>query len=222
MKISYKIAVSTFIFLWIIFLPQKIYGKDITKQELVNYIRQSYEVTDATDEILKALLNENYQGIPYFELVKALMTIDKAYTHIQHQRYGYVVGDITSAVLPFLLMNCGYISIGAAVSSAFRIYDSLEAFNEAVKKKAFNHQVYNYFRYRDEKYSHKDILDPNFLYKTDDGWLFPVDYTEGQPRPLKPEQVYEYARWLYDLKQNPQTFEHDKKAIGEEMRKTIQ
>jgi hypothetical protein len=191
-----------------------------TRQELIDYAKTTWELTDLTDDVISQTLDTSYSGIPYKDYVSYFVVAPSVLNPLLSGDYktaGKKAADFAAdQSISFLLKEAGLSGVFApARLAAWPIEQGLNSFQNAVKEASFKNQILLYFAARSAGNSYGQIValqefdllaaDPDILknnrdlvmkIRYGDGqlWLaYSTSYLVGSVRGYTPEQFYDYA-----------------------------
>lgn len=191
-----------------------------TDAERIARIRQVWDVSDLTDDLISTTLNTSYRGVPYKEWVDHLFTVYDVQAALSARDYNQAVRIVVNfgfkQGLNALIDDTIFASVfGIARLAAWPIEQGLNGFADAVVKKAYARQLFLYRALRDAGNSHEaivalepaDLLDApgingGVVTKTDQRWLtagFLNAFAGYPPSPLTPQLFFEQAQRDYDF-----------------------
>ncbi|HOC54034.1 MAG TPA: Ig-like domain-containing protein [Verrucomicrobiota bacterium] len=191
-----------------------------TDQQVIDYVKNAWELTDLTDDVISQTLDTSYSGIPFKDYVSYFLVAPDILNPLAS-------GDYTTAAskgadfaadqsISYLLEQAGLSGVFAPARLAnWPIEHSLNLFRQAVQDATFKNQMKLYFAARAAGNSYSDIINladsdvmsasPDILKNNRDtitkyeGWLaFEPSYLVGSVPGYTPAQFYDYAeqQWL--------------------------
>ncbi len=187
---------------------------DITKDQAIQYIYNTWKITDLSDKVLSQTLDNSYSGLPYKQWIDFLYNAPKflnplasgdystaaqnAYAYAQSVTFAEAISkaDLTGITAP-------------AELAVWPINHVLNDFAQAVNDAAFRNQTTLYFQARAEGNNYQDIvncqpgdlLPHSLLFKTDQGWLaYQLSYLPSFPAFGTANKFFDYGERLWQAK----------------------
>ena len=191
-----------------------------TRQQLIDYVKTTWELTDLTDDVISQTLDTSYSGIPYKDYVSYFTVAPSVLNPLLSGDYktaGKKAADFAAdQSISFLLKDAGLNGVFApARLAAWPIEQGLNAFQNAVTEASFKNQILLYFAARSAGNSYSEIValgeqellsaDPDILknnrdlvmkIRYGDGklWLaYSTSYLVGSVPGYEPADFYDYA-----------------------------
>ena len=191
-----------------------------TRQELIDYAKTTWELTDLTDDVISQTLDTSYSGIPYKDYVSYFVVAPSILNPLlsgDFKTAGKKAADFAAdQSISSLLKEAGLSGIFAPAKLAvWPIEQGLNSFQNAVKEASFKNQILLYFAARSAGNSYAEIValeefgllsgDPDILknnrdvvmkIRYGDGqlWLaYSTSYLVGSVPGYTPAQFYDYA-----------------------------
>ncbi|HAO77802.1 MAG TPA: hypothetical protein DCQ92_02280 [Verrucomicrobia subdivision 3 bacterium] len=185
-----------------------------TRQELIDYAKTTWELTDLTDDVISQTLDTSYSGIPYKDYVSYFIVAPSVLNPLLSGDYKTAGNNAANFAadqsISFLLEEAGLSGVSApARLAAWPIEQGLNSFQNAVKEASFKNQILLYFAARSAGNSYDDVValqnfdlmsaDRDILIRSDlitkiDGWLaYSTSYLVGSVPGYTPAQFYDYA-----------------------------
>jgi len=191
-----------------------------TRQELIDYAKTTWELTDLTDNVISQTLDTSYSGIPYKDYVSYFTVAPSILNPLLSGDYktaGTKAADFwRDESISYLLKQAGLSGVFApARLAAWPIEQGLNSFQNAVKEASFKNQILLYFAARSAGNSYSEIValeefrllaaDPDILknnrdlvmkirYADGQLWLaYSTSYLVGSVPGYTPAQFYDYA-----------------------------
>lgn len=208
----------------------------LTDAQLRDYVRNSWELTSLTDDVISQYLDTSYEGIPFKDWIEGILTAKDVSAKLQ-------AGDFAGAAeraaefgadqaFDVPLEEAGLSGVSAVASLAvWPIEIALNEFVDAVKKKSFKDQCKLYFAARAHNSADRirnatpsELLDADtsvgLVYKTDEGWLIVnTCYFFCSIRILgfdSPTRFYDYAELLWQAKVRSESLTGEDRAVAGE------
>ncbi len=184
----------------------------ITDQQVKDYVKNTWAITDLTDDVLSEALDTSYSGIPFKSWIKFFIVAPNIVGSLQkgdYQQAGKAAAQYAGdKSIDFLLEQSGLSGVSAVASLAtWPIEQGLINFQQTVSQTSFKKQINLYFEARQynsaadiRNLNPGDVLDAagNPVSKSDDGWLFRyLSYLYGSVPGWTPDQFYAYAEVLW-------------------------
>jgi len=206
-------------------------AKSITDQEIVRFVRTVFKSAEVSDTVLRALLQEKYEGIPYRAWIALILAGEEAYRLIGEGRRVEAARLLAETQLNFALSQ---FAVALGGSSVFAIVQlgvlpikvSLDKFIKVVDDLGLRVQIDCYFKARALRpigETHESILQKRSLsgevFFSDEGWLFAVGGERCErvgvvhPIQLNVRQTLEVARWLWDIGESRRDFLRQRESI---------
>ena len=203
----------------------------ITDQQRINYVKNAWELTDLTDDVISQTLNTSYSGIPFKDFVSYFIAAPDILNPLAGGDYktaGKKAADFAAEQIITQLLEQAVLSGVAAPArlAAWPIEHSLNAFYQAVAYASFKQQMALYFEAREfNSYSAIvnlqpfDLLDGVSISKSGEGWLFKnLSYLYGAVPNYTPAQFFEYAELMWQANQARANYNADEGAIKDAFR----
>ena len=204
---------------WLLFSATPAQGAP-TRQELIDYAKTTWELTDLTDDVISQTLDTSYSGIPYKDYVSYFVVAPSVLNPLLSGDYKTAgqkaAGFAADQSISYLLKQAGLSGVFAPARLAvWPIEQGLNSFQNAVKEASFKNQILLYFAARSAGNSYSEIValeefgllaaDPDILknnrdvvmkIRYGDGqlWLaYSSSYLVGSVPGYTPAQFYDYA-----------------------------
>lgn len=191
-----------------------------SRQQLIDYVKTSWELTELTDDVISETLDTSYSGIPYTDYVSYFTVAPSVLNPLLSGDFKTAgkkaAGFAADHSISFLLKEAGLSGVFApARLAAWPIEQGLNSFQNAVKEASFKNQILLYFAARSAGSSYSEIVglgelellpaDPDILknnrdlvmkIRYGDGqlWLaYSTSYLVGSVPGYTPSQFYDYA-----------------------------
>ena len=209
----------------------------ITDQQAIDYVKNTWELTDLTDDVISQTLNTSYSGIPFKDWINGLINAADVASLLQQQNYTeaakQAAGFGAEAGFNYLLTQVGLEGVSSVAGLAvWPIQHALYSFVNTVGQKTFADQCAFYFAARAHNTADQirdalpfDLLDADvnggLLYKDKDGWLIRVTCDTCTARVLgfdSSTQFYDLAETLWQAKDRTQDLDADQREVGDAFR----
>jgi len=211
----------------------------ITDQQAINFVKNSWNITDLTDDVIIQTLNTSYSGIPFKEYVSYFTVAPEILGPLANGDFstaGKKAADFAADhMISILLKEAGLDGVVAPARMAvWPIEHGLNMFLNAVLAASFKNQILLYFAARSADHSYSEIInlpdsevmsaDPNILGNNRDiitkygGWLaFEPSYTVGPPG-YDPSQFFDYAEQQWNARAAVNNYNSAQKIIKDAFR----
>ncbi|MBW2738841.1 MAG: hypothetical protein JRE64_08325, partial [Deltaproteobacteria bacterium] len=193
-------------------LINSVNADELTKEDVLQYVKDTYTFADGMDAFLDQALDEHPSHItaPFLDVFKVIIRVIEVAKHLRNEDYQDAVNTATKYIAELAIRD----TFLGSLSSTFAIAElatlpikwSLSNFTDEVVGLAWNRQAWLYTWARIMGYSHEFIMngqsDDTVIF-TDDGWLYIVGdefipaYAPVRPGDYSQAQVYGSAQEIY-------------------------
>jgi len=141
----------------------------------IDYIKTTWDVAVTADDIRQVLdsYNDPFSLIPYRSEVGGILTAIDMKQSIDAKDYAETAETGAKWLLKFGLEKAGYPWLATYTGIGFVMYNYFEWFAAKVDEAAFNGQMKCYILFREQGYSHEEIISGQILYPySPDGYLW--------------------------------------------------
>ena len=208
-----------------------------TTGQLIDYVRDAWQITDLTDNAIASTLDTSYSSIPFKDWINGLDTAAQVNEQLRKQNYGAAakIAAEFGNELGFnrLLAAVGLDGVSSVASLAvWPIDHALNAVVDTVKQKTFRDQCARYFAARTLNTAEEirdaapfDPLDADVnggtLYKDQRGWLIRVTSDTTSASVLgfdSAAQFYELAEKIWQAREQTQNLADDSREVASAFR----